>query len=98
RNEAESPHPLRTLPEIEVRYQQACRTSVTRCKRGVIEFRDDECLAVQQICHRQVGRVTPVAVCHHVSSRRRGETRSLEQGIESDAAQRVSSLLHLVTQ
>src|SRR5215470_19960 len=38
RNEAQSPHPFRAFPEVQVRDDEACRTSVSGRKRRVIEL------------------------------------------------------------
>ncbi len=37
-DQAQSPHPLGALPEVEVRHQQACRAAVLWCQ-GPIHFK-----------------------------------------------------------
>ena len=64
-HEAQAPDPLGGLPEIEVRHQQARRPPVLGRERLAVVLPDDQRLAVQQILHRQVGRIPAIAKRHH---------------------------------
>src|SRR5262245_26104836 len=85
-HEAQSSYPLGGLPEIEVRHQEACRASMLGCERLALVLPDDERLSFQQILYREVGRVAPVAKCHHVRRRWVLEPGHLEDAINGDAA------------
>src|SRR5215472_3194549 len=66
RNEVQSTHPLRAFPEVQVWDDEARWPSVSGRQRRVIELRRYQCGALQQICHRQVCRITAIAVGHYI--------------------------------
>src|SRR5687768_11054456 len=60
-HETEPAYPFGGLPEIEVRHQEARWAAVLGRERFAVEFPDDECLSIQQILDRKVGRIAAVA-------------------------------------
>ena len=61
RHRHEPAHPLRALPEVEVRHEQPRRTAVLGVERLAVELERDPGLAVEQVLERHVGRVAAVA-------------------------------------
>src|SRR5688572_8735172 len=60
-HEAQPAYPLGGLPEIEVRHQEARRSPMFGRERLAVVLPDDQRLSVQQILHRQVGRIAAIA-------------------------------------
>src|SRR5690348_10807673 len=54
-HETQAAYPLRGLPEIQMRYEEARGPSVFRVERFAIVLPDDQPFSVEQILHRQVG-------------------------------------------
>jgi len=63
-HQVDATNPLRRLPEVQVRDQQACWPAVLRGKIVAVVLVGDPSLAVEQILQRQVCRVTAVAEGH----------------------------------
>src|SRR5437868_12905467 len=84
----EAAHPLRALPEVEVRHQQPRRPAVLRLERLAVVVVGDPCLAIRDVLERQVRRVTPVAEREQVAgimvdeSEERVERDALPDGVE----------------
>src|SRR4051794_7680334 len=86
-HDAQARDPLRALPEVEVRDEQAGRAAVLAGQWLALVFPDDPGLAAGQVLERGVRRVAAVGEGHHVG-RRRVEARGLEQLVDGDARER----------
>src|SRR4051794_30889166 len=75
-------HPLRALPEVQVRYQQARRPAVLGLERRAVVGVDHPRLAVRDVLDRQVGRVAAVGVDHRVGAE---DLEILEQRVDRHA-------------
>src|SRR5882724_7395039 len=56
-HQAQLPHPLGALPEVEVRNEEARRATVLGRERRAVVFHRYPCLATGDVGERQVGRV-----------------------------------------
>src|SRR5262245_28030563 len=65
-HEAQSPHPLGALPEVQMRHKQPGWTAMHGVKGCALVTRRDSALAVDEVLDRKVCRVTPVAMRHDV--------------------------------
>ena len=83
-HEPQPADPLRRLPEIEVRDQEASPDRRARRQRLAVEPGRHQALATEQVLERQVGRVPAVAVRHEVGRRRLLEARRREQVVDRD--------------
>ena len=70
RAQLEPAHPLRALPEVEVRHQQPRRAAVLRRERLAVVAERDPRLAAGDVRERQIGGVAAVAEREHVLGRR----------------------------
>ena len=78
-------HPLRALPEVEVRDEQPRRAAVLRVERLVVVLVRDPRLAVADVLEREVRRVAAVAEREDVLGAR---VDAVEQRVERDARPR----------
>src|SRR5262245_15532847 len=84
-HEAQSAYPLRGLPEIEVRNQEACWPSVLGRERLAVVLPNNKRLSVEQILYRHVGCVPAIAKRHHERRRWILEPRRREDAVNGDA-------------
>src|SRR5919197_2560342 len=68
-HEAQLPHPLRALPEVEVWHEEARGTAVLGRERHTVVSHRHPCLAAGHVGERQVGRVATVGHREHVRRR-----------------------------
>src|SRR5262249_43216243 len=84
-HEPQPADPLRRLPEIEVRDQEARWAAVLRRQGLAVEPGRHQAFATEQVLERQVGRIPAVAVRHEVRGRRLLEARRREQVVDRDS-------------
>src|SRR5581483_3661002 len=86
RHEPKATHPLRALPEIEMRHEQPRGPAMLRRQRRAPESERDPSLAIAHIVERQVGRVSTVAERHHESAHGEAASpRRLEERVDGYA-------------
>ena len=95
-DQAQAAHPLGTLPEVEVRYQQAGRPTVLRLQGLAFIGVDDPGLPSCHLVQRQVGGIASIAKRRRQSWRWSGPAASRVS--RETPSQCVSSFDHLVTQ
>src|SRR5688572_28430112 len=83
-HEAEPAHPFSRLPEVEVRYQEARRSTVLGRERFTVVLPGNDRLPVQQILDRKVGCIAAVAERHHEWRRGLLEPGRFEDPIDGD--------------
>src|SRR4051812_9760367 len=80
--EDQPPHPLRALPEVQVRDEQAGGAAVLGLELVAVVAVDDPGAPARQVLEREVGRVAAVAEGGHVAAER---LDALEQRVDRHA-------------
>src|SRR3954463_6355735 len=82
-HERQPGHPLRALPEVQVRHEQPDRPTVLDRQRAAVEVPDHPGLAPGDVLERQVRGVTGLRRCHH-EVRLGGGASRLQERVDAD--------------
>ena len=66
-DQAQTPHPLGALPEVEMGHQQACRAAMLRLQGLALIGVDHPGLPTQHLVQGQVGGIAPIAEGDHIA-------------------------------